>query len=172
MRRLNYKNLVETILIVQNFKLFSSDPKDDEGITTLGQNNFKSFTIEFNEPIAYKRKVNCIKLIKQAKQNSFKIYRAIDSNTNDICLVYEWTICLEKNKIFENKKLETCISEFKKIEEELRKLMKLSNNNLLNRYLAYKAYKQTDKPFFIIQVRFFLSICICIFLLTFSPPLI
>ncbi len=61
---------------------------------------------------------------------------------------------MEKNKIYEVKKLDTCLSEFKKIEEELRKLIKLSNNNSLFRYLAYKAYKQIEKPFFIIQVVF------------------
>jgi serine/threonine protein kinase len=82
------------------------------------------------------------------------VYRGIDTNSHDICLVYEWKLLLEKNKIFEVKKLDTCLSEFKKIEEELRKLIKLSNNNSLFRYLAYKAYKQIDKPFFIIQVVF------------------
>ena len=113
---------------------------------------FKSFTIEFNEPISNKRKVNCIKLIKEIKDYNFKAYRAIDSNTNDICVVYEWAICLEKNKIFESKKLDNCLIEFKKIEEEIRKLIKLNNNTFLIRYLAYKAFKQIDRPYFIIQV--------------------
>ena len=98
-----------------------------------------------------KRKVNCIKLIKEIKQYNFKVYRAIDSITNDICLVYEWSICLEKNKIVESKKLDNCIIEFKKIEEEIRKLIKL-NNSFLIRYIAYKSFKQVDRPYFIIQV--------------------
>ena len=55
--------------------------------------------------------MNCIKLLKQIKECNFKVYRGIDINTNDMYMVYEWTIALEKNRIFESKKLEMCVNE-------------------------------------------------------------
>lgn len=52
-----------------------------------------------------------MKLVKQIKEYNFKVYRGIDLNTSDVCLVYEWSLSLEKNKIYEAKKYEFCLTE-------------------------------------------------------------
>ncbi len=65
--------------------------------------HFQPFIIEFNN-----YKIKCIKHIKRDNDNSFDIYRGIEINLNQIFNVYEYRIRLDKNGIFEKKKLEYC----------------------------------------------------------------
>ncbi len=69
---------------------------------------FKPFLIDFNDN---QHKINCVKLLKHVAGNSFAIYRGIDSRTSDIYNVYEYKISLERNTIYDSKKLETCEAE-------------------------------------------------------------
>lgn len=109
------------------FRLSKNDSESDpkESITDLSKSyasksfqqqqqllsQFKPFQIDFKEPNAFK--INCIKLLGYYSENSLSIYRGIEVNTNEIYDIYEWKICLEKNKIFEKKKLEQCQTEVK-----------------------------------------------------------
>ena len=72
---------------------------------------FQPFVIEFNEP--QKLRINCVKLLKHDSDNSFKIYRGIETSTSEIFNVYEYRISLERNKIYDKKKLEICETEVK-----------------------------------------------------------
>jgi hypothetical protein len=68
--------------------------------------NFQPFMIEFNN-----YKIKCIKHMRHDSDYSFNVYRGIDINLNQIFDVYEYKISLEKNGIFEKKKLESCQAE-------------------------------------------------------------
>ena len=70
---------------------------------------FKPFEIEFTLPLYFK--IKCIKLLRHLNENSFSAYLGIDLVSNDLLNVYEWRICLEKNRVFDEKKLEMCESE-------------------------------------------------------------
>lgn len=80
---------------------------------TFQKKTFQPFEIEFLEPRLYN--INCIKLISYNEENCLTVYRGVDVNTNEIYSVYEWKYVLEKNKIFEKKKLELCQAEVKRI---------------------------------------------------------
>lgn len=111
---------------------------------------FRPFEIEFFEPQPYK--INCIKMINYIPELSFTVYRGIDAGkTQQIYTIYEWKLNLEKNKIFEKKKLDTCHNEMHKFEEEFKRLTKL-NNHLLVKYIAYKYFKESNKNLFVIQL--------------------
>jgi tRNA A-37 threonylcarbamoyl transferase component Bud32 len=110
---------------------------------------FRPFEIEFFEPRSYK--INCIKLLNHNPEFSFSVYRGIEMNTQQIFTVYEWKLSLEKNKIFEKKKLDACNTEMHKLEEEFKRLNKLSSS-LLVKYVAYKYYKETNKNLFVVQI--------------------
>ena len=75
----------------------------------IQQKPFQPFEIEFYEPQFYK--VNCVKLVNCEAENALSVYTGVEMNTNDIFSVYEWRYTLEKNKIFEQKKLELCQAE-------------------------------------------------------------
>ena len=75
----------------------------------MQQKPFQPFEIEFYEPQFYK--VNCVKLVNYEAENALSVYTGVEMNTNDIFSVYEWRYTLEKNKIFEQKKLELCQAE-------------------------------------------------------------
>jgi hypothetical protein len=75
----------------------------------MQQKPFQPFEIEFYEPQFYK--VNCVKLVSYEAENALSVYTGVEMNTNDIFSVYEWRYTLEKNKIFEQKKLELCQAE-------------------------------------------------------------
>jgi len=112
-------------------------------------NPFKPFSVEFIEPQSIQ--VMCIKIVSSFEENAMTVYRAVDVNTKQIYTVYEWKFLLEKNKIYEKKKLETCQSEMNKLEEEFKRLNKL-NHSLLIRYLAYKHHKVPNKNLFLVQI--------------------
>lgn len=80
----------------------------------MQQTQFKPFFIEFTEPSNNKCTVNCIKSVKHSKQYNFKVYRGINTNNHDMCMVYEWVLSLERNKIFEPKKVDICVNEVSK----------------------------------------------------------
>jgi hypothetical protein len=81
----------------------SNSPKKDKMLQS-----FRPFLIEFNEPQLYR--INCTKLVDFDLEKSLYIYRGIDMRTNELCDVYEWKICLEKNCIFDKKKSDLCFS--------------------------------------------------------------
>lgn len=64
--------------------------------------------IEFDQPKSLI--VNCDSLIDFEIENSLRIYRGIELSSNEILLVYEWKISLEKNSIYEKKKLDFCLA--------------------------------------------------------------
>ena len=76
---------------------------------TFQKNVFQPFEIEFLEPQLYN--INCNKLLNYNEENRLTVYRGVDINTNEIYNVYEWKYVLEKNKIFEKKKLDICLAE-------------------------------------------------------------
>lgn len=119
--------------------------------------NFQPFVVEFKEPIQLR--IKCFKLVRTDPEHSFCIYRGIETETSEIFSIYEWKICLEKNKIFEQKKLDLCHSEMYKIESEFRRLSKLTNNYLV-KYIAYKFSKETNRNVFTVQVDFLIDILI------------
>ncbi len=84
---------------------------------TFQNKTFQPFEIEFLEPRLYN--INCIKLISYNEENCLTVYRGVDVNTNEIYSVYEWKYVLEKNKIFEKKKLELCQAEVKRNQANL-----------------------------------------------------
>ena len=67
---------------------------------------FKSFEIEFFEPQFFK--VKCIELLRKLDEHSFSAYLAIEMASYEMMNVYEWRISLEKEKIFDQKKLIDC----------------------------------------------------------------
>lgn len=112
---------------------------------------FQPFEVIFKEPVELR--VKCFKLIRTESEHSFSIYRGIETNSNEFFNIYEWKICLEKNKIFEPKKLDMCLTEMSKIESEFRRLSRLSNNSLV-KYIAYKYSKETSCNYFTVHVNF------------------
>ena len=89
------------------------------------------------------------------KENHSMIRRTLESlmdgSSNELFNVYEWRISLEKNKIFDQKRLETCEIEMTKLEDEYKRILRLNSKSLM-KYVAYKYYKETNKNYFIIQV--------------------
>ena len=95
--------------------------------------------------------INCIKLEHLDTENSLKVYRGIEINTNEMFNVYEWQICLETGGVFDEKKLALCNEEMPKMVDEFKRLLKLHNDYLL-KYVAYAYHKEPEKNFFVIQV--------------------
>ena len=110
---------------------------------------FNPFEIEFSQPRFLK--IKCIKHLRRIEENSFNAYLGIELSSNELFNVYEWRISLEKNKIFDQKRLETCEIEMTKLEDEYKRILRLNSKSLM-KYVAYKYYKETNKNFFIIQV--------------------
>ncbi len=57
--------------------------------------------------------------------------------------IYQWQINLTRNNVFDEKKLETCVTEAHKLEEEFKRLVRL-NNKLIFKYLAYKFFRDKN----------------------------
>lgn len=70
---------------------------------------FTPFEIEFSQPQHFR--IKCIKLLRHINENSFSAYLGIDLALNELINVYEWRICLERNRVFDEKKLEICLTE-------------------------------------------------------------
>lgn len=87
---------------------------------------FQPFTIEFSEPQTLT--VNCTKLVDFDAENSLYLYRGVDASTNEMLDVYEWRICLEKNNIYDKKKLEMCTSRVYNIIQTLFVVPNLNNS--------------------------------------------
>ena len=83
---------------------------------------FQPFEIEFLEPSLYN--VNCIRLMSFHEEHALTVYRGVDVNSNEIYGVYEWRYVLEKNKIFEKKKLDICQAEVDSIKSKNKNLKK------------------------------------------------
>ncbi len=126
-----------------------STPQLVKANSVTKSNSFKPFTIEFNEPQPIQ--TMCIKIVDSFEENAMTIYRAVDVNTKQIYTVYEWKFLLERNRIFEKKKLDICQSEMNKLEEEFKRLNKL-NHSLLIKYLAYKHHKVPNKNLFLVHI--------------------
>ena len=100
---------------------------------------FNPFEIEFSQPRFLK--IKCIKHLRRIEENSFNAYLGIELSSNELFNVYEWRISLEKNKIFDQKRLETCEIEMTKLEDEFRRILRLNSKSLM-KYVAYKYYKE------------------------------
>jgi hypothetical protein len=74
--------------------------------TTPACTPFKSFDIEFFQPQFLK--VKCIELLRKIDEHSFSAYLGIETASFEMMNVYEWRISLEKDKIFDQKKLNDC----------------------------------------------------------------
>jgi hypothetical protein len=72
----------------------------------MTEHKFTSFEIEFNQQKYLK--IKCIKLLQNNEKNSFKVYLGIDLTSDELFYIYEWRVLLEKNKIYDEKKLEIC----------------------------------------------------------------
>jgi hypothetical protein len=109
----------------------SNSKNNSESESPAVDHQFTPFTIQFTEPT--KHTVNCVKSIRYNKDYAFRAYRAIDLQTNDMYHVYEWTISLEKNKIYEKSKFDTCLT----VSSGKKKLLLTRPSNQFSFYYRY-----------------------------------
>lgn len=89
------------------------DPIEINSPKTIGKKSkspppFEPFTVEFADPEPLT--VHCTRLINLEADKSLKMYRGIGAKSSELFDVYEWRICLEKNNVYDKKKLEICLS--------------------------------------------------------------
>ncbi len=106
-RQINKRDHMASITMGNSPKSCNSK-NNSESESTNAEQQFTPFTINFTEPT--KHSVNCVKKLRHNKDYAFRAYRAIDLQTNDMYHVYEWSISLEKNKIYEKAKFDTCLT--------------------------------------------------------------
>lgn len=54
-------------------------------------------------------------MIDYDSTNSLSVYRGIETSSNDMLNVYEWSICLEKNNAYDKAKFELCSTKVIKV---------------------------------------------------------